>query len=477
MVSTIARHPLGRLGALCALILALAGSCEMFSFPLDKFHAEQTGGVKIRAVPEIEGQGEVVQAEDGYICIEPEPGQGSTTIIIPVDNPAGLAFMEKGLIDTKNLPPGVVATARQTEDRGAIEISISGAAEGAEFSLPLTIKTAEEGRLLAEMELNLAFISFETRLSTLEVAGYTLVPGWAPDRSAYAVDEVPVNIARVRAEAISGHALVSINGEGSVAAAEADIPLSLGKSDDVEVLVSAPHEVASRTYKLKITRLQAAENAKSIAAFTLAGIRVTALHDPVRGGIDEDALTISVIVPPGTDLRALTPAVAHTGVAYTPREPRDFRAPVEYTVIAQDGSRRTYIVTVAIEPPVTETPVEPPVEPPEETPVEPPIVEPPIKPPVIEHQIIINTITEWNIPSLSFEPDSITVVNGGDTIALNGNQTARWFVKIGEGNFIDKGDTASFTFEAPPEEGFYNVAVIASVDGINYAGNFVIKVE
>jgi hypothetical protein len=79
---------------------------------------------------------------------------------------------------------------------------------------------------------------------------------------------------------------------------------------------------------------------KTIAAFSLAG---------KAGTIDEDALTIDVIVPYGTDLTSLTPTVAHTGVRYDPAGPRDFTGAVIYTVTALDGSTRTYTVTVTVQ--------------------------------------------------------------------------------------------------------------------------------
>lgn len=59
---------------------------------------------------------------------------------------------------------------------------------------------------------------------------------------------------------------------------------------------------------------------------------------------------IEVSVPFGTDVSALTPAIAHTGVSISPQsgEPQNFTTPVTYTVTAEDGSTRTYVVTVIV---------------------------------------------------------------------------------------------------------------------------------
>jgi hypothetical protein len=70
------------------------------------------------------------------------------------------------------------------------------------------------------------------------------------------------------------------------------------------------------------------------------------------GIINETAKTIAVTVPAGTDLRSLAPTIYHTGVLISPisGEPKDFRNsitnPVPYTVMARDGSRQTYMVSV-----------------------------------------------------------------------------------------------------------------------------------
>lgn len=69
----------------------------------------------------------------------------------------------------------------------------------------------------------------------------------------------------------------------------------------------------------------------------------------VRGKIDESKHTISVTVPSGTLLTALTPVIQYLGTVIDPvtEMPRDFTHPVVYTVTAKDGSTQAYTVSVA----------------------------------------------------------------------------------------------------------------------------------
>nr|AGS53837.1 hypothetical protein [uncultured bacterium contig00054] len=66
-----------------------------------------------------------------------------------------------------------------------------------------------------------------------------------------------------------------------------------------------------------------------------------------EGVIDEDAKTVSVNVPHGTDVTALTPSVTVSPKAsYSPKGAQDFSSPVTYTVSAEDGTKQDYTVTV-----------------------------------------------------------------------------------------------------------------------------------
>ena len=82
-------------------------------------------------------------------------------------------------------------------------------------------------------------------------------------------------------------------------------------------------------------RFSPISSAKDIASFRLNG---------VDGAISGSNIT--VVLPTGTDVTNLTPAITHTGVSISPTGPQDFMTPVTYTVSAQDGSTRDYTVTV-----------------------------------------------------------------------------------------------------------------------------------
>jgi hypothetical protein len=73
----------------------------------------------------------------------------------------------------------------------------------------------------------------------------------------------------------------------------------------------------------------------------------------VAGEINEAERTITVTVPANTDRSSLVPLIAHTGASISPLAivPRNFSAPVSYTVTALDGNTTvSYEVTVNLEP-------------------------------------------------------------------------------------------------------------------------------
>jgi len=81
-------------------------------------------------------------------------------------------------------------------------------------------------------------------------------------------------------------------------------------------------------------------NAKAINAFSFSGLGT--------GVIDEDANTISVTVPYGTIVTALTPDINFTGASVSPSGAQNFTTPVTYTVTDIDGSTKDYEVTVNV---------------------------------------------------------------------------------------------------------------------------------
>lgn len=80
--------------------------------------------------------------------------------------------------------------------------------------------------------------------------------------------------------------------------------------------------------------------AKAITAFTFP----TSLETT----INENAHTIAVKMPYGTDVTALTPTITHTGVSISPQGPQNFSSPVNYVVTAANGTTQIYTVTVTV---------------------------------------------------------------------------------------------------------------------------------
>jgi len=277
------------LGMGAVLLALLFAACEWFDYPLDKFQAQQTGTVAVQTARAVTDT--VAIGTDGYICVAP----GTTTIVIPIDNPNGLSIGEDGLISAGSLPAGVSVSARQSDDKNAIEITFDGTplAEGDEFSLHLTIKTEKEGRLLTEQDLNIACISFETRLSALTVSHGTSIT-FDQDTFLYSINGVPVDTVTIAPTPINGQAAVSIAGDQG----GGTVLLGMG-TNTVTVRVSAAHGAALTEYELRITRIPAADT-KNISVFSLAGVQVTPINDSNKGKIDDAAGTIVVILPWGT---------------------------------------------------------------------------------------------------------------------------------------------------------------------------------
>jgi hypothetical protein len=89
-------------------------------------------------------------------------------------------------------------------------------------------------------------------------------------------------------------------------------------------------------------------NTKDITRFNFPGIITT---ETVIGAIpnDDGTYPINVWVPSGTSLGSLAPAITHTGVSINPGSGTvlNFNVPQNYTVRAEDGTSKTYKVTVS----------------------------------------------------------------------------------------------------------------------------------
>lgn len=88
---------------------------------------------------------------------------------------------------------------------------------------------------------------------------------------------------------------------------------------------------------------------KQMTGFRFAGLEINGVTVDIPGEIDEEAKTIAIEMPSGTKITALEPEVeTPDNAVYEPTGPQDFSTPINYTVTAEDGTSRTYLVTVAL---------------------------------------------------------------------------------------------------------------------------------
>jgi len=85
-------------------------------------------------------------------------------------------------------------------------------------------------------------------------------------------------------------------------------------------------------------------SAKAITAFSFAS-------PAAEGTITESNHSIAITVPSGTNVKALIPAITHTGASINPASgvAQDFTNPVIYTVTAADSSMQDYTITVTVD--------------------------------------------------------------------------------------------------------------------------------
>jgi hypothetical protein len=125
-------------------------------------------------------------------------------------------------------------------------------------------------------------------------------------------------------------------------------PLKAGArsfTDPVNYTVRAHNDTTTKTYRVTVT--VAPNTAKDITAFGFTELNPTGIIIGGSPNADGD-YPILITVPNGTSLGSLTPVITHTGVSIQGSTGvTNFSAgPVDYTVTAEDGSTKTYAVTV-----------------------------------------------------------------------------------------------------------------------------------
>lgn len=95
---------------------------------------------------------------------------------------------------------------------------------------------------------------------------------------------------------------------------------------------------------------QPASSLKDITAFNFEVTDNPFLKANAQGVVDQTDDTIRIGLPPGTDLSHLVPTIAFDGASINPanKTAANFTTNVRYTVIAQDGSAKSYIVVTRL---------------------------------------------------------------------------------------------------------------------------------
>jgi hypothetical protein len=265
---------------------------------------------------------------------------------------------------------------------------------------------------------------------------------------------VPLNTAK----AITAFSIISpVSADGTIDETLKTITVTVPYGTDVTVMTASvshtgalidPDPAAPGSYAAPVPYTVTAEDG-STAAYTVTvtvalntakEITAFAIDSPSAvGTINETAKTITVTVPYGTNVTAMTATVSHTGafIDPDPAAPGNYAVPVPYTVTAADGSTATYTVTVNAAPGLT-----------------------------------IGGITVAGLNGLTFSnvPTMPVAVNTPITITISGGTPTDWYIEvIGPASAIHN---ATNSFAAPGTPGFYNINVIATVGGVDYSGSF-----
>jgi hypothetical protein len=113
---------------------------------------------------------------------------------------------------------------------------------------------------------------------------------------------------------------------------------SIGATQGWKVGIVDPVKHKEEVYEKRATLVSVVPNtSKAITSFKIGSVVGT-----IAG------LNISITLPHGTVVTALTPEIDKNGKMITPTTAQDFTTPKTYTVTAQDLTSQTYTVTVTV---------------------------------------------------------------------------------------------------------------------------------
>jgi hypothetical protein len=245
----------------------------------------------------------------------------------------GFINEETGTIDI-TVPYGTVLASLSPEIKHTGASYVPTEAQNFVDPVEYTVKAADGSEKTYTVTVTIA------ALSSIEI----ITP---PTKTAYVVGEIPsLEGAALRGTDSAGN-IINVTGDCVIDRAGYDFSAPGTKT------VTVTHTPSGKTAAFQATVVN---NAKSITSFTVAGVTVTTTNDSNKGVIDEGAGTISVTVPYGTNLASLSPTmVISANATANPASGTalNFSAPQTYTVTAEDGTSRTYAVTVSWGPGIT----------------------------------------------------------------------------------------------------------------------------
>jgi hypothetical protein len=239
---------LAALSALCLL------ACDIpFDNDIKTFLEEQTGTIALKQVAPAPGA--LAVGTDGYICL----ASGENSFTLPIDNPLGYALVVESSFE-QNIGTGISNVEVNQTDINSLTVSIpTGDIEGNEGTLHIKIKTAKEGRILYEGDINLAFVSFDTSLAGITLSDSLIlnpVFNAIPASSNYSISGAP-NAFTLTAKPTdtTGNAFVTINNMTGMGVPGLTTTIT-PNADISEVLIEVytAHKAAYRNYHIVVNR-------------------------------------------------------------------------------------------------------------------------------------------------------------------------------------------------------------------------------
>ncbi|WP_010263652.1 DUF5018 domain-containing protein [Treponema primitia] len=326
------------------LVLSLSG-CDNFSQSIEDFIAHQTGVVRLEDW-DLGTSGSIV-LEDGSIRIPPAAASSPEFILdLNLHNSQGY---DLGYVVLNNgIAPDPAAIWVEGGDSNRVFIHIAGAQPGDTYTLTLKLGTTDGWRSFTDIIIPpIICVSEDTPPPPAADKAITAFSITSPVMAVGVIDEaaVPrtVAVAAPYGTVVSSMT-ASVTHTGMTIAQSGGTALSVSPAVFTNLDFTSPvtYTVTAEnnsTADYVVTVTPALSGAKAITGFTLAG---------ESGTINEDAHTIAVTVPYGTNVTSLAPALTHTGASINPDTgvAQDFSAPQTYTVTAADGTTQPYIVTV-----------------------------------------------------------------------------------------------------------------------------------